>query len=211
MGHSPQQKIEVFNYNKGRSTQIPTEFLKNYRGYLQTNGYGVLDSFEHKDKITLVVCIAHTRRYFIEAAGNDKKRSDYFIGKLQILYKLEETLCQENVRSEKVLAKRQEIALPILQHLQQWLKENLTQVLPQSAIRYALTRWDKLMQYAQNGILQIDNNLIENQIRPVAVGRKIYLFYGSHESVHRASLIYSLHGTSKLHNINNQDWLNDVV
>ncbi len=215
VSHSPQQKIVVFNYSKGRSAQFPTEFLKNYRGYLQTDGYGVYDSFELKDNITLVGCMAHARRYFIEAAGNDKKRSDYFIGKLQILYKLEETLRQENASPDEVLAKRQEIALPILQHLHQWLKENLTQVLPQSAIGkaigYALTRWEKIMLYAQDGILQIDNNLIENQIRPVAVGRKNYLFCGSHESAQRAAIIYSLLGTCKLHNINPQNWLNDVL
>jgi hypothetical protein len=159
--------------------------------------------------------VAHARRYFIEAASNDKTRYDYFAGKLQILYKLEETLRQENASSEEVLAKRQEIALPTLQHLHQWLKENLTQVLPQSAIGkaigYALARWEKIMLYAQDGILQIDNNLIENQIRPVAVGRKSYLFCGSHESAQRAAIIYSLFGTCKLHNINPQDWLLDVL
>ena len=215
VSHSPGQKIVVFNYSKGRSAQFPTELFKDYRGYLQTDGYGVYDFFGQKSNITLVGCMAHGRRYFIEASGNDKKRSDYFIGKLQILYRLEETLRQENASSEKVLAKRQEIALPILQHLHQWLKENLTQVLPQSAIGkaigYALARWEKIMLYAQDGILQIDNNLIENQIRPVAVGRKNYLFCGSHESAQRAAIIYSLLGTCKLHNINPQDWLNDVL
>lgn len=215
VSHSPQQKIVVFNYSKGRSAQFPTELFKNYRGYLQTDGYGVYDFFGQRSNITLVGCMAHARRYFIEAAGNDKKRSDYFTSKLQILYKLEETLRQENASPDEVLAKRQEIALPILQHLHQWLKENLTQVLPQSAIGkaigYALTRWEKIMLYAQDGILQIDNNLIENQIRPVAVGRKNYLFCGSHESAQRAAIIYSLLGTCKLHNINPQDWLNDVL
>lgn len=69
----------------------------------------------------------------------------------------------------------------------------------------------KLMQYAQDGILLIDNNLIENQIRPVAVGRKNYLFCGSHESAQRAAIIYSLLGTCKLNNVNPQDWLLDVL
>jgi transposase len=112
--------------------------------------------------------------------------------------------------------KRQKEALPILTQLEQWLKENIiTQVLPQSAIGkaigYALTRWDKLMLYATDGNLLIDNNLIENQIRPVAVGRKNYMFCGSHESAQRAAIIYSLLGTCKLNNINPQDWLLDVL
>jgi transposase len=215
VSHSPQQKLVVFNYSKGRSAQFPTEFLKEYRGYLQTDGYSVYDSFEQKNNITLVGCMAHARRYFIEAEGNDKQRSNYFVAQLQNLYNLEKDLRESNATKEDIVVKRQELALPILQHLHQWLKENLTQVLPQSAIGkaigYALTRWEKIMLYAQDGMLQIDNNLIENQIRPVAVGRKNYLFCGSHESAQRAAIIYSLLGTCKLNNVNPQDWLLDVL
>jgi transposase len=215
VSHSPQQKVVVFNYNKGRSAQFPTEFLKDYRGYLQTDGYGVYDTFQQRNGITLVGCMAHARRYFVEASGNDKQRSEYFIAQLQGLYHLEEGLRQSNASSDEILTKRQEVATPILNHLHQWLKENITQVIPQSsigkAIGYALTRWDKLMQYAQDGVLLIDNNLIENQIRPVAVGRKNYLFCGSHESAQRAAIIYSLLGTCKLNNVNPQDWLLDVL
>jgi transposase len=215
VSHSPQQKVVVFNYSKGRSAQFPSEFLKDYQGYLQTDGYGVYDSFDQKNKITLVGCMAHARRYFIESSSNDKKRSDYFVGQLQVLYKLEDTLRQANASPEEILDKRQKEALPILNQLEQWLKENITQVLPQSAIGkaigYALTRWDKLMLYATDGKLLIDNNLIENQIRPVAVGRKNYMFCGSHESAQRAAIIYSLLGTCKLNNINPQEWLLDVL
>ena len=215
VSHSPQQKVVIFNYSKGRSAQFPSEFLKDYQGYLQTDGYGVYDSFEQKNKITLVGCMAHARRYFIEASSNDKKRSDYFVGQLQVLYKIEETLRDTKANPKEILDKRQKEALPILTQLEQWLKENITQVLPQSAIGkaigYALTRWDKLMLYATDGNLLIDNNLIENQIRPVAVGRKNYMFCGSHESAQRAAIIYSLLGTCKLNNINPQDWLLDVL
>jgi transposase len=215
VSHSPQEKVVVFNYSKGRSAQFPTEFLKKYHGYLQTDGYVVYDSFEQKNGITLLGCMAHVRREFIEASNNDKQRSDYFIGHLQRLYKLEEELRKSNAGADEILAKRQEIEVPILEHLHQWLKENIIQVTPQSsigkAIAYALTRWDKLMRYAHNPILQIDNNLIENQIRPVAIGRKNYMFCGSHESAERTAIIYSLFGTCKLHNINPHDWLLDVL
>jgi hypothetical protein len=134
---------------------------------------------------------------------------------LQVLYKIEETLRDTKANPKEILDKRQKEALPILTQLEQWLKENITQVLPQSAIGkaigYALTRWDKLMLYATDGNLLIDNNLIENQIRPVAVGRKNYMFCGSHESAQRAAIIYSLLGTCKLNNINPQEWLLDVL
>ena len=134
---------------------------------------------------------------------------------MQVLYKIEETLRDTKANPKEILDKRQKEALPILTQLEQWLKENITQVLPQSAIGkaigYALTRWDKLMLYATDGNLLIDNNLIENQIRPVAVGRKNYMFCGSHESAQRAAIIYSLLGTCKLNNINPQEWLLDVL
>ncbi len=104
--HSPKQKVVGFNYSKGRSAQFPTEFLKDYHGYIQTEGYGVYDAFEQKNGITLLGCMAHARRYFVEASGNDKQRSEYFIAQLQCLYHIEEGLRQSNGSSEEILAKR---------------------------------------------------------------------------------------------------------
>ncbi|MBK7098131.1 MAG: transposase [Sphingobacteriales bacterium] len=87
-------------------------------------------------------------------------------------------------------------------------------VLPKSpfgkAIAYTLTRWQKLCVYTTDGILQIDNNLIENAIRPVALGRKNYLFAGSHERAQDAAMLYSLFATCRLHNINPEHWLTHV-
>jgi transposase len=214
VSHSPQEKLVVFHYDKGRSAKFPTEFLKDYRGYLQTDGYGVYDNFRLQEGITLLGCMAHARRYFYEAQGNDKKRADYFIEQLQILYLLEQELRDAKADAQTIYERRQEIAVPVLTLLNQWLKDNILQVLPQSpigkAIAYSLARWDKLMLYTSNGVLQIDNNLIENLIRPVAVGRKNYLFCGSHESAQRAAIIYSLFGTCKRNGINPQEWLLDV-
>lgn len=215
VSHSPHQKIVVFNYNKSRSASFPTEFLNDYRGYLQTDGYPVYDGFSNKQGIVLLGCMAHARRYFHEALGNNKKFANHFIEQVQILYKLEQGLREENASEQTILAKRVEVAIPVLEGLHQWLKDSLIQVTPQSsigkAIAYALQRWEKLMLYTSNGSLQIDNNLIENQIRPVALGRKNYLFCGSHESAQRAAVIYSLIGTCKLNGINPHEWLNDVL
>ena len=89
------------------------------------------------------------------------------------------------------------------------------EVIPKSpigkAIQYALTRWDKLSRYTENADLRIDNNQVENAIRPVAIGRKNYLFAGSHEGAKRAAMMYSFFGTCKLNNINPQEWLADVL
>ncbi len=95
----------------------------------------------------------------------------------------------------------------------QWLLDN--EGLPKSpwgkAVRYTLTRWDKLTRYVEDGRIEIDNNLIENAIRPIALGRRNYLFAGSHDAAQRAAVIYSLLGTCKKHEINPYDWLRDVL
>ena len=79
------------------------------------------------------------------------------------------------------------------------------------AIYYTLSRWNKLCNYIENADLQIDNNLIENSIRPIAIGRKNYLFAGSHKGAERAAMIYSFFGTCKMNNVNPQKWLADVL
>lgn len=215
VSHSPTQKVVTFNYNKGRSAEFPTAFLQDYKGYIQTDGYGVYDAFDQREDITMVCCMAHARRNFFDAQGNDKQRAEYFIGAIQPLYRLEQELKDNGATPEVILQKRKEIADPILKDLHIWLKANLPQVLPKStigqAIGYALARWEKIMRYTKDAALLIDNNLIENQIRPVAVGRKNYLFCGSHESAQRAAIIYSLLGTCKLNNVNPFEWLDDVL
>jgi hypothetical protein len=112
-------------------------------------------------------------------------------------------------------ALRQENALPVLQQLHAWLKENITQVLPKSAIgiaiAYTLHLWPRLVRYLEDGRYEIDNNLIENSIRPVALGRKNYLFAGSHEGAQRAAIMYSFLGTCKINNIEPFEWLSTVL
>jgi transposase len=212
--HAPPDKMVIFHYDKSRSASVPEKLLKGYRGHLQTDGYSGYNNFENKDGIILLSCMAHARRYFFEAKNNDKVRSEYFMNELKPLYALEQKFRDTNASAEIIFKERQEIAIPILNELHLWLKKNIIEVTPQStigkAIVYSLARWEKLMRYTTDAILQIDNNLIENQIRPVALGRKNYLFCGSHESAQRAAIIYSLFGTCKLNGINPEEWLNDV-
>ena len=93
------------------------------------------------------------------------------------------------------------------QHLDQTLPKRLTG----KAIRYALNNWTHLCIYAENGMLEIDNNLIENLIRPIAIGRKNYLFAGSHAAAQRAAMMYSFFGVCKHHGVNPFLWLKDVL
>ena len=102
-----------------------------------------------------------------------------------------------------------------MEHLGKWMKEQYVQVLPQSpigqALAYSIQRWDKLSIYTTNGMLCIDNNPVENSIRPVAIGRKNYLFAGSHEAAKRSAMFYSLAGTCKMNNVNPFIWLSEVL
>ncbi|MBK7971246.1 MAG: transposase [Bacteroidetes bacterium] len=100
------------------------------------------------------------------------------------------------------LAIRQELSVPILCEMHQWLKSTLHKCRHKAwigkALAYSLSRWEKLMLYCTDGRLEIDNNLVENAIRPVAIGRKNYLFAGSHDAAQRATMIYSVLGTCKM-------------
>lgn len=110
---------------------------------------------------------------------------------------------------------RIEKSLPILQELEKWMKEQLPEVLPKSsigqAIAYTLKLWPRLTRYTQNGQVEIDNNLIENSIRPLTLGRKNYLFAGSHEAAQQAAMIYSFLGTCKINKIEPYSWLKDTL
>lgn len=110
---------------------------------------------------------------------------------------------------------RQEKSVPILHELEAWLKENIYQVLPKSAIgkaiSYTLILWPRLIRYVDSGRFQIDNNLIENTIRPVALGRKNCLFAGSHDAAQYAAIIYSLLACCKLNNVEPFQWLTNTL
>src|SRR4029078_493323 len=119
------------------------------------------------------------------------------------------------LQPEQALELRQQKAVPVLQNFGRWMKEQYVQTLPKSAIGkalgYSIERWGELSIYATNGQLNIDNNPVENSIRPVAIGRKNYLFAGSHEAAARSAILYSLLGTCKLHQINPFIWLRDIL
>lgn len=210
---APLENIVLFDYRPGRGREGPQGILQNYKGYLQTDGYDVYDDFGNREGITLVGCMAHARRKFYEAIDNDKMRAEHALDQIQELYAIERRAKEKNLTHQQRYELRQTESIPVLNRLEQWMKEQYA-ALPESsigkAIAYSLRRWDKLCIYTTDGRLQIDNNLVENAIRPVAIGRKNYLFAGSHHAAQRAAMIYSLLGTCKINNINPYDWLRDV-
>ncbi len=173
------------------------------------------EDFDNNPDIIVFNCMAHARLKFSEALANDKARAEHVLAEIQKLYAIERHLTDNNINGNSKLEYRKEQALPILQALGGWLQQAYVEVLPSSAIgkaiAYSLKRWDKLSFYASTDFLNIDNNPVENSIRPVAVGRKNYLFAGSHAAAQRSAIFYSLLATCKNDQVNPVDWLQDIL
>src|ERR1019366_6397711 len=180
--HDPVRRLVVFDYRPGRGREGPRELLKNFKGHLQTDGYGVYDEFGKRPGITLMHCWAHARRKFAEAEDNDRAKAHYVLQEIQKLYALEREIKEQQLNEAAITTLRTEKALPVIEALKKWMIAAKAGVLPKSQIRkaidYTLPRIEALKVYTSDGKLQIDNNLTENAIRPVALGRKNYLFAG---------------------------------
>jgi transposase len=198
--------LVLFDYQKGRGREGPVKMLKDFKGYIQTDGYGVYDQFDQHPDITLLGCMAHARRYFVKAQSNDPKRANYFLDQVQKLYQIERTLQEEQADPQRIRTVRREQAIPILQHLADWFVQEYPKVLPKSAIgkaiAYCHARWEKICRYTLDGNFRIDNNLIENRIRPLALGRKNWLFAGSHHAAKNTAIFYSIIGSAILNGHN---------
>jgi transposase len=203
----------MFEYQPGRKKESPGRLLKDFKGFLQTDGYAAYDQFAEKPGMEILHCMAHARRYFKEAEDNDKARSTHALHAIQKLYELERQI--KELTLDERLKIRQEKAMPILEEIRQWMIEQYKTVTPKSplgkALEYSMKRWKELSAYTSDGRLEIDNNKIENEIRPIALGRKNYLFAGSHESAQRIAMIYSLLATCKANEIDPLKWITKVL
>lgn len=213
--YDPGAKLVLFDYRRGRDRAGPNEFLKSFRGHLQIDGYDGYNDIIKRPEVIAVGCMAHARRYFEHAQENDRDRAQWMLSKIQALYVIERQAREAALPVEERYQLRQHHALPVLAEIKIWLDANLTCVLPKSAIGkaigYMLGQWSKLEKYVTDGRLEIDNNLVENAIRPVALGRKNYLFAGSHEGAKRAAMIYTLVATAKLHHVEPYEYLKDIL
>ena len=207
----PLGKQVLFVYQPGRSGEYPAAILQNFKGYLQSDGYAGYHQFSNWKDIGLLGCMAHARRKFIEAEKNDRERHEYAVKVFAELYTIEADLRSREADFDTIKKERAEKSRPILTRLKKWLIEEISKVLPKSpigtAIKYTLERFDKLEAYLEDGRLQIDNNAVERALRPVAIGRKNYLFAGSHQAASRAATFYSLLGTCKVQGIDPMKYL----
>lgn len=209
--HSPIDKSTFFEYHPSREGKHVWNSLKNFNGYLQTDGYSGYNGIAQKEGIIHLACMAHIRRKFDEALSNDTPRAQKALLYIQALYHIEREAKEKSMNAIERKELRLKKALPILNLLGKWIIEENHKVLPQSAIgkafRYSIERWDEAMQYLLDGNLEIDNNLVENAIRPIAIGRKNYLFAGSHDAAQRAAMIYTFFAQCQTVNVNPTQWL----
>lgn len=159
--------------------------------------------------------MAHARRKFDLAKGNDLNRAGEALLMIQDLYEIERKAREQELSFDQIKELRKLEALPVLDKFENWLIDQSLKVLPKSAIgiavNYTKNLWPRLRRYVEDGRFQIDNNQIENTIRPVAIGRKNYLFAGSHQGARNAAVIYSLLATCKLRGVEPFEWLTKTL
>lgn len=210
--HAVLSKLCVFDYNPSRAGHAPRKMLEGYKGALQTDGYKAYDQFCLNPDIKNLGCWAHARRYFEKALNQDKGNASYVLTEIQKLYDIERRTAEKT--PEERHAERLKDALPIINDLGKWLHAKRNFVLPNSlmgkAIQYCTNLWDSLLNYLEDGNYHIDNNAIENKIRPVALGRKNYLFAGSHQGAKRTAMFYTFFACCKLNDVNPEKWLKKV-
>ncbi|MCK4992352.1 MAG: IS66 family transposase [Bacteroidales bacterium] len=213
--NSPIEHMVFFDYQQGRGREGPRTLLTDFKGYLQTDGYKVYDWFGVQKDITLVNCWAHARRFFEKSLSDDRKQAEHAMKEIQKLYHIERKARDQKLSPEQRHELRLDESLPILNALGTWMAEQIRTTLPKSpfgkALIYSISRWDNLMAYLKDGHLEIDNNLVENSIRPNALGRRNHLFAGSHAGAQKAAMFYSFFGTCKFNDVDPFKWMKTVL
>jgi len=212
---SVMENLVFFHYDKGsRAQKVVVELLRNYSGAVQTDGYEAYSIYENKKGVLLLGCWAHARRKFTEALKEDKAGAEYALEQIGMIYKVETMADDQELDYESRAKLRARLAYPIMCAFEKWIVNYLPKTIPQGrmskALRYTYSIFHRLSRYHLDGRYQIDNNLVENSIRPMALGRKNYLFCGNHDAAENAAIMYSLLGCCTAADVNPRQWLTDV-
>ena len=213
------ERLVLFYYDQGSRAGAVIESLANrynFKGYLQCDGFaGYETAFKTNSDVRLLNCMVHIRRHLEQALDENRPMAEHGLSEIQHLYKIEHMCDEENLTPEERKTRRNELARPIMEAMKLWMETEGVKYSESSqigkAITYAYTRWDNMMRYLEDGRLLLDNNLAENEIRPITLGRKNYLFCGNHEAAQNMAVVCSLLATCRNHNINPRDYLNDVI
>jgi transposase len=227
----------VYDYTPSRARDGPVVFLGDFQGYLQADAYGGYDGIFTNGKVTEVLCWAHARRKHFDAQDSDAARASVALAYIRRLYQVErqaqeqfeEQADRDDARpfSAIRLGMRQQSSVPILKDLEAWMRQQTSGtdadgsplpgglVLPKSpmglAINYCLGNWEALTRYADDGDLDIDNNASERDLRPIAIGRANWTFFGSDNGGATAAVLYSLVATAKRHGLDPFAYLREVI
>jgi transposase len=207
-GGPPDKPVVLYDYDPGRSAEVPKRLLGDFKGYLQADAYAGYNAVVVANGLTRLGCMAHARRKFtdaIKAQGKSKKRGEAHQGLVLIrkLYRIERQA--RKLEPSERYARRQKCSRPILDEIRKWLEKILPQIPPSSAtgqaLNYLHNEWDQLIRYLDDGRLEIDNNLAENAIRPFVIGRRNWLFSTSVKGVKASANLYSLIECAKINGL----------
>jgi transposase len=203
--YDPLSKITIFDYRDSRARAGPSEFLRDFSGTLQVDGYEGYNEIILRNGIQRAACMDHVRRRFEKALAYDQQRARHALDIMHKWYEVEDEARTEGLTLAQRFERRQAQTVPSMRAFKDWLNEQLGEVLPKSpigaAICYALNQWPFFEPFMSDERIELSNIQVENKIRPVAIGRKNYLFKGSHEAAKRAARIYSLVATARNHNV----------
>ena len=211
-------RIIVFDYQPGRSGEHARQFLGAWSGHLLVDDYvGYKALFANAGQplgCIELACLAHARRKFFDLHhANQSPMAQEALQRISALYAIEAEGKALSIEARQQL--RRDKSLPQLQAFHDWLVNTRLGIAnggtSAKAMDYTLKRWPALIRYAETGHLPIDNNLIENCIRPIALGRRNWLFTGSERAGKRAAAIQTLLGTAKLNGLNPTSWLKDTL
>lgn len=211
--YDPIRKIVVFDYCNSREGDGPLKFLENYKnGIIQIDGYEGYNAVIKKNGLKRAACMAHVRRKFENALTYNKVAASYALKSIGEWFEIERTANDMaldyngrlSLRKEKNLAKS-------FASFKTWMIEYCTTALPTDKVReaceYAFGQWDYFDAYLTDGRVELSNNKVENAIRPVALGRKNFMFKGSEDAAKRGAAIYSIVATAKLHGLDPREYI----
>lgn len=214
--------IYLYEYCKTRSSDHPKEFLKDFKGYLITDGYQGYNKIVEENKITQVCCFAHARRKFYDSSkvASDKKGSSYKLAMtglsyIDMLFKFEHEYENNQFSYEQIYEARLRDQKPILNMFNEWLLKYENLVTPQSslgkAIQYALRYWEELIHYLLDGRLELTNNRAERAVKPFTLGRKNWLFANAENGASASAIIYTIVQTALYNNIRVYQYIDYVL
>jgi transposase len=213
--YDPLLKIVLFEYCHSHTQDHPFEFLESFKGTIQIDGYSGYNKVSQRTDIVRASCMDHCRRYFEKSLDYNQTKASYALETMKIWYDFEAEARKEEYTFEQRLSMRQDKIKESMSDFKIWMFEQAQEEVPSSPIRkaceYAIGQWDGFDVYLNDGRIELSNILVENCIRPIAVGRRNYLFKGSEPAAQRAAMIYSIIATAHFHGKNPFDYIKELL